>query len=73
MSTDLLNETTPMFAPISMPFIHTLHGLTYRVGPVSQRSENEDPQTSRRREEHVVDRPPAKRRESEEQSLDQDA
>ena len=56
-----------------MPFIHTLHGLTYRVGPVSQRSENEDPQTSRRREEHVVDRPPAKRRESEEQSLDQDA
>ncbi|WP_236615858.1 hypothetical protein [Rhodopirellula europaea] len=62
-----------MFAPISMPFIHTLHGLTYRVGPVSQRSENEDPQTSRRREEHVVDRPPTKRRESKEQSLDQDA
>ncbi|WP_430454596.1 hypothetical protein [Rhodopirellula europaea] len=62
-----------MFAPISMPTIHTLHGLTYRVAPVSQRSENEDPQTSRRREEHVVDRPPAKRRESEEQSLDQDA
>lgn len=62
-----------MFAPISMPFIHTLHALTYRVGPVSERSENEDPQTSRRREEHVVDRPPAKRRESEEQSLDQDA
>ncbi|KLU07153.1 hypothetical protein RISK_000954 [Rhodopirellula islandica] len=62
-----------MFAPISMPIIHTLHGLTYRVAPVSQRSENEDPQTSRRREEHVVDRPISQRRGSEEQILDQDA
>jgi hypothetical protein len=62
-----------MFAPISMPTIHTLHGLTYRVAPVSQRSENEDPQTSRRREEHVVDRQTNNRREKKDQHLDQDA
>ncbi|MCC9644312.1 hypothetical protein LOC71_18700 [Rhodopirellula sp. JC740] len=63
-----------MFAPIPIqPQIFTVHGLTYRVAPVTQKSENEDPQVSRRREERGRKQSRDERSDSDDQHIDREA